>query len=69
MYSTIVVDDSPVVRKVLEDHINNIEDFKVVAVAKDAFEARDLIKEYEPDLVTIDINMPKWMVYNFSKIL
>jgi two-component system chemotaxis response regulator CheB len=69
MYSTIVVDDSPVVRKVLEDHINNIEDFKVVAVAKDAFEARDLIKEYEPDLVTIDINMPKMDGVQFLKNL
>jgi two-component system chemotaxis response regulator CheB len=59
MYTVIIVDDSPVIRKILEEHINKIEDFKVLALAKDAYEARELIKDYEPDLVTIDINMPK----------
>lgn len=39
--------------------ISRLEDFEVVATASDAFEARDLIKKFEPDLVTIDINMPK----------
>ena len=39
--------------------INSIDDFEVICVATDAFDAREKIKEYEPDLVTIDINMPK----------
>jgi two-component system, chemotaxis family, protein-glutamate methylesterase/glutaminase len=58
MYSVIVIDDSPLMRRMLSDMISQIEDFKVVATASDAFEARDLIKKHEPDLVTIDINMP-----------
>jgi two-component system chemotaxis response regulator CheB len=59
MYSVIVIDDSPLMRSILTDMISQLDDFKVVAAASDAFEARELIKEYEPDLVTIDINMPK----------
>lgn len=59
MYRVIVIDDSPLMQRILSDMISRLEDFHVVATASDAFEARDLIKKYEPDLVTIDINMPK----------
>ncbi len=59
MYRVIVIDDSPLMQRILSDMIERVEDFTVVATASDAFEARDLIKKHEPDLVTIDINMPK----------
>ncbi len=59
MYTVLVIDDSASMRKVLRDFINSIEDFQVVDSAADAYEARDKIKQLEPDLVTIDINMPK----------
>lgn len=59
MYSALVIDDSPLMQKILSDMISQVEDFKVIATASDAYEARELIKKHEPDLVTIDINMPK----------
>ena len=59
MYTVLVIDDSPSMRRILKDMINTIDEFTVVAEAMDAFDARDKIKEYEPDLVTIDLNMPK----------
>ena len=59
MYKVLVIDDSPLMQRILSDMINRVDDFKVVATASDAYEARELIKKYEPDLVTIDINMPK----------
>lgn len=59
MYTVLVIDDSVSMRKVIKDMINNLEDFEVVDTAADAFEAREKIKQLEPDLVTIDINMPK----------
>lgn len=59
MYKVIVIDDSPLMQNILSDMISQLDDFSVVATASDAFEARELIKEHEPDLVTIDINMPK----------
>jgi two-component system chemotaxis response regulator CheB len=59
MYTVLVIDDSASMRKVIKDMINDIDDFEVVDTAIDAFEARDKIKQLEPDLVTIDINMPK----------
>lgn len=59
MYTVLVIDDSPSMRRILKDMINSIEEFTVVADAIDAFDAREKIKLYEPDLVTIDLNMPK----------
>jgi len=59
MYTVLVIDDSISMRKVISDFINIIDDFEVVDTAADAYEAREKIKQLEPDLVTIDINMPK----------
>lgn len=59
MYTVLVIDDSSSMRRVLKDLINQVEDFEVIDYAKDAYDAREKIKKYEPDMVTIDINMPK----------
>ena len=59
MYTVLVIDDSLSMRRILKDMINSIEEFEVVDEAVDAFDAREKIKKYEPDIVTIDINMPK----------
>ncbi len=59
MFTVLVIDDSSSMRRVVRDMINSIDDFEVVDIAVDAYEAREKIKQLEPDLVTIDINMPK----------
>lgn len=59
MYTVLVIDDSISMRRIIKDFINSMEDFQVVDQAADAYEAREKIKQLEPDLVTIDINMPK----------
>ena len=59
MYTVLVIDDSASMRRIIKDMINDIEEFEVISMAVDAYDAREKIKQYEPDLVTIDINMPK----------
>ncbi|WP_375723817.1 chemotaxis-specific protein-glutamate methyltransferase CheB [Arcobacter sp. KX21116] len=59
MYTVIVIDDSLSMRRILKDIINSIDEFEVIDEAVDAFDAREKIKKFEPDMVTIDINMPK----------
>ena len=59
MYTVLIIDDSFSMRRMLKDMINSIDEFDVVDTAADAYEAREKIKQLEPDLVTIDINMPK----------
>ncbi len=69
MYSVLVIDDSALMRKILKDMINSIDEYTVIDTAIDAFDAREKIKKYEPDLVTIDINMPKMDGVTFLKNL
>lgn len=54
----VVVDDSPSMRLLLEKMINAEADMRVVGTAPDPFAARELIKQLQPDVVTLDIEMP-----------
>ncbi len=55
----LVVDDSALIRAILRDIIQSDSRFEVVADAKDPFEARERIKQYAPDVITLDVEMPK----------
>jgi two-component system, chemotaxis family, protein-glutamate methylesterase/glutaminase len=55
----VVVDDSVLVRRVLSEAISREPDMEVVAVAPDAFVARDCILAANPDVITLDIEMPR----------
>lgn len=57
--SVIVVDDSALVRKLLSELLNNDPDIEVVATAADPFQAREKIKQFNPDVLTLDVEMPK----------
>ena len=46
MYTVLIIDDSASMRRILKDMINSTDEFEVVAVANDAYEAREKIKEY-----------------------
>jgi len=55
----LVVDDSAIVRKVLTQELGREGDIEVVGAAPDPFVARDLIVQLEPDVITLDIEMPR----------
>ncbi len=55
----LVVDDSTIVRNILSRIINDTPGMEVCGQAKDAFEARDLILSTDPDVISLDIIMPK----------
>ena len=55
----LCVDDSALMRNLLTGIINAQPDMQVVATASDPLIARDLIKRHDPDVLTLDINMPR----------
>src|SRR4051794_21032195 len=55
----LVVDDSAIVRKVLADMLRGEPDIEVVGVASDPLIARTLIQRHRPDVLTLDIEMPR----------
>jgi two-component system, chemotaxis family, protein-glutamate methylesterase/glutaminase len=55
----LVVDDSAIVRKMLSASLSNEADIEVVGTAPDPFVARDKILTLKPDVITLDIEMPR----------
>lgn len=55
----LIVDDSAVVRKFMTDALKDISDIEVVGTAMDPFIAADKIKTLQPDVITLDIEMPR----------
>ena len=55
----LIVDDSALVRQVLRALIEDSADLEVVGCAPDPYIARDLIKKYRPDVLTLDVEMPR----------
>ncbi|CAG4882637.1 fused chemotaxis regulator; protein-glutamate methylesterase in two-component regulatory system with CheA [Georgfuchsia toluolica] len=55
----LIIDDSPLVRGVLQTIINEQSDMQVVGAAPDAIVARDMVRLLNPDVITLDIEMPK----------
>ncbi len=54
----VVVDDSPLMLKMISGALEQERDIVVVAQAKEPHEARTLIKQHDPDVVTLDVEMP-----------
>lgn len=54
----LIVDDSATMRAVIHRKLSTEQDIEVVGLARDAMEARQLIKQHNPDVVTLDIEMP-----------
>ncbi|MGC3960366.1 MAG: chemotaxis response regulator protein-glutamate methylesterase [Verrucomicrobiota bacterium] len=65
----LVVDDSSVVRKMICDALAKDPQIEVVGTAPDPYIARDKIKELNPDVLTLDIEMPRMDGLTFLKIL
>jgi two-component system chemotaxis response regulator CheB len=59
MIKVIVVDDSAIVRQVLSSELSKARDIEVVAVASDPYVARDKIVQLHPDVITLDLEMPR----------
>ena len=55
----LIVDDSALIRSVMNEIIRNQPDMEVVGVAPDPIVARELIKQTNPDVLTLDVEMPR----------
>jgi two-component system chemotaxis response regulator CheB len=59
MIKVLIVDDSAIVRQVLSKELAHARDIEVVATAMDPYVARDKILLHNPDVMTLDIEMPR----------
>lgn len=65
----LVVDDSAVVRKLVTEALRSDPEIEVVGTAIDPYYARDKIKELAPDVITLDLEMPRMDGLTFLRIL
>lgn len=65
----LVVDDSSVVRRAISDALSKDPGIEVVGNACDPYVARDMILELNPDVITLDIEMPRMDGLTFLRIL
>lgn len=70
MIKVLIVDDSAVVRKLLSEDLNKEPDITVVGTAMDPYVARNKIVELKPDVITLDLEMPRMDGLSFlSKLM
>ena len=69
MIKVLIVDDSAAIRALLRDIISQDKELQLVAEAGDPYEARELIKVHNPDVLTLDVEMPRMDGITFLKNL
>ncbi|GGF74319.1 protein-glutamate methylesterase/protein-glutamine glutaminase [Alteromonas lipolytica] len=65
----LVVDDSALIRQLLSQIIDSAPGLRLVGAAPDAYVAKKMVLEYEPDVITLDIEMPKVNGLRFLEVL
>ncbi|MBP0957057.1 MAG: chemotaxis-specific protein-glutamate methyltransferase CheB [Oscillospiraceae bacterium] len=69
MIKVLIVDDSLVFSELLKKKLSEYSGIKIVGTASNPYEARDKILEFEPDIMTLDIEMPRMDGVKFLKRL
>lgn len=67
MIRVLVVDDSALVRSIFEKELNKEKDIEVIATAADPYIARDKLVRLKPDVITLDVEMPRMDGITFLK--
>ena len=65
----IIVDDEPMAREILENHLRKVDAVTIVASCKNAIEAFNVLNSNSIDLIFLDINMPEISGLSFAKTI
>jgi DNA-binding LytR/AlgR family response regulator len=57
-YNVVIVDDEFLAQKLLQDYVSKVDSLEIVAVCSNAFEAMNALKNYQVDIMFLDIQMP-----------
>lgn len=69
MIKTIIVDDEPLATGLVKEFLSSYPQFEVVAICHDGFEALKAIQLFQPELIFLDIQMPKITGFELLELL
>jgi two-component system LytT family response regulator len=69
MIKTIIVEDEKLARDLIKDYIESHEDFEIIGEYEDGFSGLKAINELKPDLIFLDIQMPKLTGFEMLEVL
>ena len=69
MIKTIIVEDEKLARDLIKDYLQNHEDFELIGEYEDGFSGLKAINELKPDLIFLDIQMPKLTGFEMLEVL
>ncbi|HLT73918.1 MAG TPA: LytTR family transcriptional regulator DNA-binding domain-containing protein [Ohtaekwangia sp.] len=69
MINTILIDDEPLARTITREYLQSYPDISIVAECNDGFEGVKAITQYKPDLIFLDIQMPKINGFEMLELL
>ncbi len=69
MIKAIIIDDEPLARSLVKEYLASYTDIEVMAECNDGFEGIKAIQEHQPDLLFLDIQMPKINGFEMLELL
>ncbi|TNE80805.1 MAG: response regulator [Bacteroidetes bacterium] len=69
MYKTIIIDDEPLACKMVEKYLQAHPEFEIVAVCHDGFTGAKAVQEHQPDILFLDVQMPKINGFEMLELL
>jgi two-component system LytT family response regulator len=69
MIKTIIIDDEPLAAGLVQEFLNEYKDFELVSVCHDGFDGLKAIQQHQPDLVFLDVQMPKINGFEMLELL
>lgn len=69
MIRTIIIDDEPLATGIVQEYLAECKDFEVLAVCHDGFEGLKAIQKHQPDLIFLDVQMPKISGFEMLELL
>ncbi|WP_215226050.1 LytR/AlgR family response regulator transcription factor [Echinicola shivajiensis] len=69
MIKTVIIDDEPLAAQLLEEYLEDFPDFQVMEICSDGFHGLKAIQLHEPDIIFLDVQMPKINGFEMLELL
>ena len=69
MIRTIIIDDEPLAASIVQEFLADFSQFRILEVCQDGFQGLKAIQQHKPDLIFLDVQMPKITGFEMLELL